>query len=327
MATLEKLITQAMEQSGPAISFGWQGGEPTLMGLQFFETAVGFQSRFSRSKQVDNSLQTNGLKLGPKWAEFLARYNFLVGLSIDGPAHIHDRYRKKAGGRPTHSIVEKKAKLLLEGGVQTNALCCVTDYSSRRPETLYNYFKSINLPWMQFIPIQDSENPCNVDEEAYGDFLVSIFDLWRNDFKDGLPTTSIRFIETLFYAYTGQKAADCTMQNQCGTYIVVEHNGDIYSCDFYVEPAWKLGNLATDSLREALNSDKQYEFGNVKQVLPKKCKACPWLKYCFGGCPKDRLTTKDFSKNKLCRSYIQFFEHADDFLTQLAKKWKQNNPQ
>ena len=231
---LEELMRQAMIQSGPAVSFGWQGGEPTLMGLPFFEKVVSYQERYGSGQIVDNGLQTNGILLGRKWAEFLSRYKFLVGLSLDGPEHVHDRYRRKRGGDGTWNVVHEKADMLLGEGVAMNALCCVTDYSVQFPEELYEYFKSIGIHWMQFIPVlePDKDDPrraasFSVDAERFGDFLCRLWDLWLGDFEDGAPTTSIRWFESLFYTYVGMTAPECTLHRECGDYVVVEHHGDV----------------------------------------------------------------------------------------------------
>jgi len=328
----EELIRQVMQQSGPSVSFAWQGGEPTLMGLPFFERAIELEKKYGRGQTVGNGLQTNGTLLTPEWAAFLKKYDWLVGISLDGPAHIHDRYRLARGNKPTHALVEEKARMLLDNGVATNVLCCLTDYSVQFPDELYNYFKSLGLTWMQFIPVVETDPddpsraaPYSVSAKAYGDFLTRMFDLWMADFRNGEPTTSIRHFESVFHSYAGMQAPDCTMMKECGPYVVIEHNGNVYSCDFFVEPKWKLGNIKTHRISAMLNSKQQQTFGAAKAVLPGECRRCEWLTKCYGGCTKDRIKDPlDQRKPRFCVSYKMFFAHADSRLTVLANTWKQN---
>ncbi len=328
---LEELIRQVMQQSGSNVSIAWQGGEPALMGLDFYRKAVEFEIKYGHGKQVGNGFQTNGTLLDKDWAAFFKKYDFLVGLSLDGPEHIHDRYRVNKGLQKTWSVVEEKAKMLLEEGVAVNAMCCITDYSADYPEELYNYYKGLGLTWMQFIPIVETDPnnpsqaaPFSLTPEKYGNFLVKLFDLWMKDFVNGVPTTSVRHFESVFHAYVGLESPECTMMKECGPYVVVEHNGNIYSCDFFVEPRHRLGNLKNDKIINMLNSKKQDDFGKAKALLPRKCRFCPWLSKCFGGCTKDRV--KDPADQRLprfCEAYIQFFEHADSTMKVLAKNWMQ----
>jgi uncharacterized protein len=328
---LEELIRQVMQQGGTSVSFAWQGGEPTLMGLDFFERAIELEKKFGRNQSVGNGLQTNGLLLDTHWAQFLRKYDWLVGLSLDGPDFIHDHYRLDKGMHPTHRNVEEKAKMLLDNNVAVNVLCCLTDFSVQYPEELYNYFKSLGLTWMQFIPVVETDPvypsraaSYSVSAEAYGKFLCRIFDLWMADFKEGHPTTSIRHFESVFYAYVGMQAPECTLMKECAPYVVVEHNGNVYSCDFFVEPKWKLGNIMTGRLVQMLNSKQQDTFGAAKAVLPGECRKCPWLTKCYGGCTKDRIKDpSDHRKPRFCLSYKMFFTHADTTLRRIALQWKQ----
>jgi uncharacterized protein len=327
---LEKMIKQAMTQSGTNISFGWQGGEPTLMGLPFFEKAVEFQKRYAQGQSVGNGLQTNGILINDKWANFVKEYNFLVGLSLDGPKHIHDHYRFMRGNQGSWSHVMDSAKLMLDAGVAVNALSVVNDYSVQFPQDIYEFHKDLGLTYMQFIPCVETDPndngrvaPFSVPPEKYGEFLCSLFDLWINDFVDGVPTTSIRFFDSVFYSYVDLTPPECTLLPECGVYVVVEHNGDVYSCDFFVEPEWKLGNIMEDNLFDMLNSERQQEFGQIKANYPQACQNCEWLRYCWGGCTKDRLKDpQDKKLNHFCISYKRFFKHADDRMQQLAENWK-----
>lgn len=329
---LRSMVKQVMWQGGRQLSFGWQGGEPTLMGIPFFERAVEYQVRFGQEGQsVGNGLQTNGVLINEDWALFLRDAQFLVGLSLDGPQHIHDQYRRFPSGRSSWDYVVNARDTLLNKGVEVNALVVVNDYSVKHAQEIYEYHKSHGLTHMQFIPCvepdaHDSSKAAgySVDAESYGDFLCEIFNLWSQDFENGRPTTSIRWFDSVFYTYVGYEAPECTLLKECGVYVVVEHNGNVYSCDFYVEPKWHLGNVMTDKIDDMLNSPLQTEFGKVKTQLPPECHTCEWLKHCYGGCPKDRQQDlRDNGSNHFCRSYIKFFEHADARLKQLAEEWKQ----
>jgi uncharacterized protein len=333
-AVLEETVKQLLTDGGPVVNFGWQGGEPTLMGLDFFRKAVEFQARHGRGKTVANGLQTNGILLDREWAKFLREYKFLVGLSLDGPEHIHDRYRRMSGGRGSWSTVVEKARMLLEEEVSTNALVVVNDYSVRFPREIYEFHRDLGLTFMQFIPCVETDSndpgraaPFSVGGEEFGSFLRELFDLWTGDFEDGTPTTSVRFFDSVFFRYVGLTPPDCTLLPECGNYVVVEHNGDVYSCDFFVEPAWKLGNVLTGRLDHMLNSALQRSFGGRKAALHKKCRSCRWLAACRGGCPKDRLRDpRDGGLDHFCRAHEMFFEHADGRLRELAEEWKKRNP-
>lgn len=327
---LEETISQGLQQAPQHISFCWQGGEPTLMGLPFFRKVVEFQKKYGAGKSVGNGLQTNGVLINQEWAEFLGRYNFLVGLSLDGPEHIHDHYRFAKNGKGTWGKVNAAARVLLDSGVETNALIVVNDYSANYPEEIYQFHKEIGINYMQFIPcvetdlsMPDKAAGFSVSAEKYGDFLNKNFDLWYADIKDRVAETSVRYFDSVFHNYVGLVAPDCTLAQVCGSYVVVEYNGDVYSCDFFVENDWKLGNVMTHRLDEMLNSSRQAEFRNMKAELPQECKICEWLEKCWGGCTKDRIRDlRDNGVNHFCLSYKMFFEHADNRLTELAAQWK-----
>jgi len=329
LEVLEETIRQALGYGGRQVNFGWQGGEPTLMGLDFFRKAVELQDRHGRGKRAANGLQTNGLLLDREWARFLRENGFLVGLSLDGPEEIHDRYRRTAAGRGTWKDVVAKARMLLEEGVMTNALVVVNDHSVHFPREIYGFLKGLGLTHMQFIPCVETgpddpvrAAPFSVGGEELGRFLGEVFDLWVGDFKDGLATTSVRFFDSVFHTYVGLPPPECTLFAACGGYLVVEHNGDVFSCDFFVEEAWRLGNVMSGRLDHMLNSARQREFGRRKAALPAKCRVCQWLFRCRGGCPKDRLRDpRDGGLNHFCRAFETFFEHADARLRELAESW------
>lgn len=327
---LEAIVKQVMTRAGENVSFGWQGGEPTLMGLPFFEKVIEYQKQYGKRQIVGNGLQTNGILIDKQWAHFLDSNKFLVGLSLDGPEHIHNRYRVNRSGQSTWTRVVDSAKLMLDKGVAVNALTVVNDYSVQFPQDIYEFHKELGLTFMQFIPClePDDDNPertasFSVSSEEYGDFLCRLFDLWIADFEYGTPTTSVRFFDSVFYNYVGLTAPDCTLLPECGVYVVIEHNGNVYSCDFFVEPAWYLGNVMQAELSEMLNSELQKKFGKTKRKLHDQCSNCQWLKYCWGGCIKDRNHNPlDNNLTYFCHSYQKFFEHADTRLRQLAQNWQ-----
>jgi len=327
---LTKMIRQVMTQAGEEVGIAWQGGEPTLMGLPFFQKAVDLISRFGRNQAVGSALQTNGLLIDKDWARFLRQYNFLVGLSLDGPEHIHDHYRLTREGGKTWSLITDRAKMMLDEGVPVNALGVVTDYSAGFPEEIYEFYKGLGLNYMQFIPCVEADPmnpgrllPFSVSGDKYGSFLCAMFDLWISDFVDGAQTTSIRFFDSIFYRYVGLTPPECTLLEECGNYLVIEHNGDVYSCDFFVEPRWRLGNIKEGRLLDMLNSKRQDAFGAMKNRLPDGCSACKWLHHCRGGCIKDRPDSLNHNGvSYLCDAYKMFFEHADPRLTELAASWK-----
>lgn len=329
---LDETVRQVLRQGGREVSFAWQGGEPTLMGLSFFRKAVELQQSYGREQTVGNGLQTNGLLIDEEWADFLREYRFLVGLSLDGPQYIHDRYRKLKNGQGSWEKVVSKAQLLLKKGVEVNALTVLNDYSVRFPEEIYEFHKSMGLSFMQFIPCvePDPNSPhkrasFSVGPEAYGDFLCRVFDLWWKDFEGGRPATSVRFFDSLFFTYAGRTPPQCSLLKECGNYVVVEHNGDVFSCDFFVKPEWKLGNVQKGKLRDMLNSSKQKNFGAMKSGLPSDCRKCRWISLCRGGCIKDRLTEPaGKSLNELCPAYRKFFTHADERMRRLAEEWLKN---
>ena len=328
---LRTLIKQTLEQSRGGISFAWQGGEPTLMGLPFFQQAVDIQQQYGKGRQIGNALQTNGVLIDREWAAFLKQYNFLVGLSLDGPAHIHDRYRLDKARKPTHEKVLKAAELMLAQDVAVNALVVVNDYSVQFPEEIYEYHKNLSLTYMQFIPCveggsggKDDLAAFTVPVEQYGEFLSKLFDLWSADIVDGVEKTSVRFFDSVFRGYVNFDPGDCTLLADCGTYLTVEHDGSVYCCDFYVDGEHYLGNAMETSLQSMLNSELQIRFGSEKADLPKECLDCEWLKQCRGGCPKDRLLDANGGDlNYLCEAFKIFFAHSHERFEELAIEWQE----
>jgi uncharacterized protein len=329
---LEGTIRQMMGLSPPQLSLGWQGGEPTLMGLGFFERAIELQKRFGSKKRVSNSLQTNGLLIDAKWAHFLAKYNFLVGLSIDGPAHVNDRYRTTRDGAGTWRRIADTSKRLLDAGVLVNALTVVTEHSAKFAEEIYASLKAMGITFHQYIPCVEPPpfessitKPFAVSPESYGAFLSKIFDLWYADIKDGVPTIVVRYFDALLRQYMGDTPSDCTLLDTCGVYLVVEHNGDVFPCDFFVKETHRLGNLLSTPLSSLFASADMKAFGHNKQALPAPCLQCQWLALCRGGCPKDRPRSEHGSQTSyFCESFRCFLEYADDRLRTLAARIKRD---
>jgi uncharacterized protein len=326
-AVLRTTIRQVMQQGGRQVNFAWQGGEPTLMGLPFFEMALQYQARCGRpGQETGNGLQTNGLHIDRQWSRFLAEARFLVGLSLDGPEHIHDRYRRFRSGQGSWQRVTATRDLLCSAGVAVNALIVVNEYSVRYPEEIYAFHKQGGITHLQFIPCLEPDPAqaegraaFSVSAEAYGRFLITLFDLWRADFQQGRPTMFIRWFDSLFYTYMGFAAPECTLLPECGVYLVIEHNGDVYSCDFYVDEAHRLGNVSREGLAGLLNSSAQEAFGQTKRAWPETCSACPWLPHCHGGCPKERGFRAD-GVNYFCPAWKSFFEYADPYFRRLAER-------
>lgn len=325
---LEAMIRSALSGPERQINFGWQGGEPSLMRLPFYRRAVEFQKKYGRAHMIGNGFQTNGLLIDEEWADFFRENKFLVGLSLDGPKHIHDQYRVRPNGKGTWDRVMKSARLLLEKEVQVNALVVLNDYSVRFPAEIYRFHRDLGLRFMQFIPCVETVPgdagklmPFSVPPDEFGFALKTLFELWMDDFQNGRPTTSIRFFDSLFHRYVGMEAPECTLLEECGIYVVVEHNGCIYSCDFFVDPQWKLGNVLQDDILNALNSPKQKEFGKKKSHFAPVCRECDWLYLCRGGCPKDRIEGLQHA-NYLCPGYKLFFKHAHKRFEELAQHWR-----
>ncbi len=329
--TLEELVKQAYERNDPPL-FAWQGGEPTMMGLPFFRRALELQRHYAEGRPVQNTIQTNGILIDEEWANFLRINKFLVGLSLDGKKPIHDAHRQDASGEGSWLKVQKAARLLMRKKVDVNALATVNAESVHKPEETYRFLKALGFTFMQFIPIveTDPEDPSkatdwSVDPEDYGRFLCRIFDLWVKDIdmEQLKAKISIRYFDSLLHTYLGKTPSDCTMIPECGVYLVVEHNGDVFPCDFFVKPELKLGNIHSGNLRTMLNSKKQTNFGRMKYDMVDECRTCPWLNQCHGGCLKDRYRDpRDRGRSHFCLSTKIFLEHADTKFQELANLYR-----
>lgn len=321
-AVLETLIRDSMRMGVNA--FSWQGGEPTLMGLDFFKRVVELEMKYGLpGMAVANSLQTNGTLLDKQWARFLSEYNFLIGLSLDGPKQFHDYYRKDLHGKGTYDRIMRAANILREHGVEFNILALINDHNVKEPDALYNFFLSNEFYFLQFVPCIEPGGKgipasFSISPEDYGTFLTSMFDRWTADF----PRVSIRDFDNLLLHELGRKSSICTMGKRCGSYVVVEHNGDVFACDFFVVSKWKLGNLMETPFSEIVCSEKLEEFARLKGELSEICTLCPFIKKCFGGCPKYRtvLGGKPTDPSYFCEAYKKLFEHSADIIPELAKR-------
>lgn len=322
----ESYIRQTIEaQRVPAVTIAWQGGEPTLMGLEFFRRAMAVEKKHLRpGMAVENTLQTNGVLLDEEWCAFLRENNFLVGLSMDGPREMHDAYRHDKGGKSVFDKVVGAARLMQEYGVEFNVLCTVNDVNSRKPLELYRFFRDeLRTQYLQFIPIVERDNETGYQEgtavtersvrpQQYGRFLSEIFDEWvRRDVGEMF----VQIFDGVLAAWVRGYSTLCFFRPSCGESAALEHNGDLYSCDHFVEPDYFLGNIAKTPLVELMASEKQRAFSAAKSAtLPRYCRECEYLFACHGECPKNRvLTTPDGEPglNWLCEGLKVFFKHTE----------------
>lgn len=317
---LEKLIKIYLRYRFENSVFCWQGGEPTFMGLDFFEKVVALQKKYGRGGQaVGNILQTNGILINDNWARFLKRYNFFVGISLDGPKDIHNTYRKTKNDQGTWDQVMKTIEILENHEIEFNILCVVSKANVNRAKDLYEFYKENNLKFLQFIPALE----CTKDNkmasfspkaEEYGNFLIEIFDLWK---KNDSESVYIRMFNQLLSMYLGTSEISCPFDKSCYSYFVVEWNGDIYPCDFFVKTKMKLGNLMNEEEFEPFFKKKSEIFSIYKQKLSGDCYVCHWKNICYGGCLKDRFFCENPDKNKsyYCRAYKKFFTHSYDWFS------------
>jgi len=318
-ALLETYIRQYIEASpGPVVLFVWHGGEPALAGLDFYRRAVELQKRYlPEGWSCWNNLQTNGILLDDEWCSFLADAHFDVGLSIDGTQWLHDAYRKDHRGLGTYERVAASARRLQSHGIQPELLCVVTSAAAKEPISVYQALRNLDTGWIQFIPIvrrapDGQMAPESVTGEEYGRFLCLVFDEWAHH---DIGRLEVQFFAEMSLVWAGRTANVCWMAPTCGRVLIVEHDGGVYSCDHFVTPEHRIGDLETSLLGELVDSPVQRRFGDDKRDrLPAQCLSCSWLKVCNGGCPKDRFALAEDGEpglNYLCSGLRQFFAHAE----------------
>ena len=347
-ALLETYIrsTFRAHPEGAEITFTWQGGEPTLAGLDFFEKAVVCQSALAKGRKYKNSFQTNGLLIDDRWAAFLARHNFLVGLSLDGPHYLHDIHRRTAAGGPSHGLAVRAFHLLRQHGVAVNILCCVTSGNQSQALEVYSFFKENGVGFIQFIPVVErwpgdearrkglslgspdsagDPTPWSADGLAYGRFLADIFMEWV---KKDVGQIFVMNFEWALASYLGRPGAACHHQPLCGRCLVLEHDGSVYACDHYVYADSRRGNLRSETLTGMVDDRLQWDFGEAKnKTLSARCRDCQFLSGCWGGCPKHRFIFEgQEAQNYFCPGYRHFFQNARPYLQALAYLHNQDRP-
>jgi uncharacterized protein len=323
----EAYIKQLFEaHQVPRVTVAWQGGEPTLMGLDFFRRSIELQEKYRKpgTTHIENTFQTNGILLNGEWCRFFRENSFLIGLSMDGPKELHDCYRKDAGGRGTFDRVIKAARLLQEHKVEFNILCTVNSQNADHPVKVYRFFRDeLGTRYIQFIPVVERENESGFQEgnrvtdrsvrpNQWGRFLTEIFDEWV---KRDVGKTFVLNFDGALAGWLGRAGTVCIFGPTCGEGTALEHNGDLYSCDHFVEPNYYLGNILETPMIDLVASEKQRKFGQDKRdTLPRYCRECEARSICNGECPKNRfIATPDGEAglNYLCEGYKAFFKHAD----------------
>ena len=356
-----KSLTQQYIEGQPEgtveVNFSWQGGEPTLMGLEFFAKAIEYQQQFSRcGLRITNALQTNGTLLNDEWGKFLKKQNFLVGISVDGPMKLHDQLRKTKTGEGSFNLVKQGIEVLRQHKIEHNFLCTINSYNGDHPKKVYRALKSLGAEHIQFIPIvehdffeqdsfkrpfcstqsskryPDQNNPntgktlvskLSVGPNQFGKFLNTVFDEWT---KQDIGKVFVQNFEAVLGKIMGSPASVCVYAKVCGRNLVVEHDGSVYSCDHYVYPQFKQANLQQTQIAQIVDSTKQTEFGLSKNnELCSQCNECPYLQFCHGDCPAHRIRiVKDDSKrlSYLCEGNKQFYQHSGPKLMQIARSFR-----
>ena len=345
---LEKFIKEYIEaQTMPQVLFTWHGGETLMRPISFYEKVISLQQKYARGRTVDNCIQTNGTLLTDDWCRFFHDNNWLVGISIDGPQEFHDEYRKNKQGKPSFVKVMQGISLLNKHHVEWNALAVVNDYNADYPLEFYHFFKQIGCRYIQFAPIverilphSDGRHLAAVNEgteegladfsitpEQWGNFLCTIFDEWV---REDVGEYFIQLFDATLASWVGSQPGICTLAKTCGHAGVMEFNGDVYSCDHFVFPEYKLGNIYTHSLVEMMYSERQLRFGKNKfDSLPSQCKECEFLFACNGECPKNRFmktASGEPGLNYLCKGYFQFFKHVAPYMDYMKKELLAQRP-
>lgn len=346
---LEKFIKEYIEsQTMPQVMFTWHGGETLMRPLSFYKKAVELQKKYAGGRQIDNSIQTNGTLLNDDWCRFFKEHNFLVGISVDGPQEFHDEYRRDKMGRPSFHKVMRGVELLKKHDVDYNCMAVVNDYNVDFPLEFYQFFKTIGSRFIQFTPIverirkigsplklvttEEKEDetglaPFSVSPEKWGSFLCAIFDAWV---EEDVGKVFVQIFDSTLANWVGEQPGVCTMAKTCGHAGVMEFNGDVYSCDHFVFPEYRLGNIYTKPLASMMYSDEQLRFGNDKfDKLPRQCRECDFLFTCYGECPKNRFVRDEYGNpglNYLCRGYYKFFNHVAPYMDFMKRELMAKRP-
>jgi len=346
---LEKFIKQYIAvQQVPVIQFVWQGGEPTLLGIDYFKNVLELQKKHSSGKKIENAFQTNGTLLNDEWCSFFKKNNFLVGISIDGPKHVHDLHRPFRNGTASFEKVMNGISLLQKHKVDFNTLTVIHRYNAHFATDIYNFLKLTGSGFIQFIPIVEriKKNPepetlnlvgpddqdallteWSVRPDDYGNFLISVFNEWV---RQDVGKVFVQQFDATLANWVGESPGICVFSETCGDAIIVEHNGDVYSCDHFVYPGYKLGNINERTLFGLVKSEKQQEFGSKKlNNLPHQCISCEYRFACHGECPKHRFTKTangDSGLNYLCNAYKKFFTHVHPYMQFMSDELKANRP-
>lgn len=338
LVVLEKCIKEYLEiNDSEEITFDWHGGEPLLLGLDYFEKIVELQRKYKGNKKIFNTVQTNATLLNADFASFFKNNNFLLGVSIDGPRSVHDKYRKDKGDIPTFDKVMRGIELLHRYGVEFNTLTTINKASEGRGLEVYDFLKRIGSRYMQFMPVVEYVNKKTNkitspdDEDAmltswsvspveYGRFMCEIFDYWvGNDVGEYF----VNLFDSTLANYCGMNPGTCVYSETCGANAIVEHNGDIYPCDHYVYPKYKLGSIKTMSLNVIVGSNEMTEFGiNKRNMLPSECLRCRYYFACHGECPKhrfDKTSNGNNGMNSLCQGLYDFFSHTEPYMVEMRK--------
>lgn len=332
---LETFIRQYIEsQTTPAVLFTWHGGEPLLRDRSYYEKIIALERRYARGIRVDNAIQTNGTLLDDDWCRFFRDNGWLVGLSVDGPEDLHDRYRRTAGGGPSFAAVMRAIETLDRNAVDWNALAVVNVYNARHPDRFYDFFRSVGCHYIQFTPVverlvrhadgrhlasvADTSAPLadfSVTPGLWGDFLCRVFDRWV---RADVGTYFVQLFDATLANWVGVPPGVCSLGSYCGHAGVVEHNGDIYSCDHFVFPEYRLGNILDRPLLDMMYSGRQRDFGSAKRgALPRQCRECRYTDICNGECPRNRFVLSTDGQpglNYLCEGYYRFFSYSEPYM-------------
>lgn len=339
-STLEEYIKQYIAaQTTAEVCFTWHGGEATARSLSFYQKVVELQKKYGGGRPIVNSLQTNGTLLNDEWCRFLKANDWLVGVSIDGPAEFHDEYRRTPGDKPTFLSVMRGIQMLQRHGVEWNALAVVNDYNADYPVEFYQFFKSIGCKYIQFTPIVERRKADgslaaveeegeltyhSVTPEQWGRFLVGVFDEW---IKEDVGNVFVQIFDATLAGWLGVQPGLCTMAETCGHAAMMEHDGSLYQCDHFAFPQYKLGNIHSSTILEMMNTERQLLFGESKRdKLTARCRSCRFLKACHGECPKNRFATDQIDGvrglNYLCDGYRAFFTHAEPYMNFMASEYR-----